>query len=354
MMTKNYTFAPIVLLIVLIVSLIGGKLSAQNTQKKVNVTKVITDGETSDADKAHEKVIVKNFEFTSFGDSTDVINMDSLIQIHCSGNFTTSDSIFKIIKIINGDTIISGNWTDSIHHVFNENFNSDSIQMMIKKFGEEFEFTTDFDFHMNLDSLLDPLNKMDIDVSDFIFVNEDGEHSKNIEVIVNSGANKGHGMIIITDDGENIKIEREGEMVFINKDNNVKDVESNIEVIEDENGKVIVLQTRIVLDELTKEEQKELKAQGLKTSKKEPAFEYLKFYPNPTYGEFNIQFLLAKKSDIEVKISNMLGQVVFNEKLKGFEGEYRKAVNLKPNGKGNYVLQIIQGDRIISRKIIVE
>ena len=50
----------------------------------------------------------------------------------------------------------------------------------------------------------------------------------------------------------------------------------------------------------------------------------------------------------------MIGQTVYEEKLKDFQGEYNQSVDVKQFGKGNYILQIIHGNRAVTRKIIVE
>ncbi|MDA3890849.1 MAG: T9SS type A sorting domain-containing protein [Salinivirgaceae bacterium] len=175
---------------------------------------------------------------------------------------------------------------------------------------------------------------------------------KKIEVMLDGLEND---LIFIGDDGEHIKIERKGEMVFINKEHDIKNVDSLLDVIEDENGnKVIIVQTRIVLDELTENDINGFKSKALKSGIKEPEFEFVKFYPNPTTDGIHVNFKLSEPGNTSVKISNMVGQVVFEEKLRDFNSEYSRNIQLKEHGLGPFILQILQGKRVISRKIMIE
>lgn len=347
-MTKNYTFVPVFLLIMLAAILLGGKAKAQNIQKKVKVVAIKSNEDCTQADTLCKEICIQKFYIDDDHSFLENVNIDSLINIHCKKSNGLDEPKVQIIKIINGDTLINQQWSDSLERVFLENFESDSLHMLLKNMDENFDFITEFD------AFIDPLNLMNIDIESFFNETEGTHFSKDIEVIVNATGKEAESLIFISDDGENISIERNGEVVFINKGDNVKDINSKLEVIENEDEQVLVLQTKIVLDKLNKTEQKELKSKGLKTSEKEIDYEYLKFYPNPSYGEFNVQFQLAKPGNVEVKISNMLGKIVFHEQRLNFKGEYQKAIDLKPYGAGNYILQIIQGDRVISRKIIVE
>jgi hypothetical protein len=210
-----------------------------------------------------------------------------------------------------------------------------------------------FNWTTNFDSLVDPLNFETIEMEWF------GE-MKEIDSIMQQNFTfnedeTGNQMIFISDNGKEINIERNGEIVFINKNNKVDSIENEIMVTKNGDGKkVLVLQTHIQLDDLTESEKSDLKSKGIKTGVKEPEFDYLKFYPNPSKGTVNIQFSLAKPIDTEVRITNMLGKILFEEKLKDFSGEYNKSINLNEYSKGTYLLQIVQGKKAISRKIIVD
>ena len=81
---------------------------------------------------------------------------------------------------------------------------------------------------------------------------------------------------------------------------------------------------------------------------------HLRYYPNPNHGKFDLDFYLNTEGDTDVRIFDPNGKEVFHESLKKFSGEYSNQIDISDKGKGNYLLKIIQGDKSISKKIIVE
>lgn len=81
--------------------------------------------------------------------------------------------------------------------------------------------------------------------------------------------------------------------------------------------------------------------------------EYLTSSPNPSNGQMKISFSgLAIPTSIQVLDLN--GKEVYNEKLDNFDGYYNKEIDIKNDAKGTLILKIIQGDKIMTQKIIVE
>ena len=80
----------------------------------------------------------------------------------------------------------------------------------------------------------------------------------------------------------------------------------------------------------------------------------LSIYPNPSKGMFNISFEGKKDQTIEISIINYLGQIVFFEELKDYNGRYKKPINLGKNANGIYQLRIKTNNEILSRKIVVQ
>lgn len=351
-MKNYYLFVPVVLLVLAIAMLVGHEVNGQThvTQKKIIKKEV----KATSTDDDSVKVIVKTITKTPDGKN---ISTDSLLQAFKFIAEDDTDNPIKIIKIMHGDTIITECWSDSLANLWLEKFNDDSLFPDMKHIEKRIQVFSDSMMNMTFEfnSLFDPLqffgDSMNIEWTGNM-PDLDSIITKHVKLNMN---NLDKHLIFIGDDGKEIRIEKDGELVFINKEDGIDDMDSNIEVTVNKKGqKVILLQTRIVLDDLSDAEVKELKSQGIQTSKKEPEFDYIKFYPNPSDDAINIQFQMTKKADAEVKISNMLGQVIFNEELKDFSGEYNKAINLKDHGKGTYILQISQGKRITTRKIIVE
>lgn len=78
------------------------------------------------------------------------------------------------------------------------------------------------------------------------------------------------------------------------------------------------------------------------------------FYPNPTNGTFNLQFDVAAPADVVINIRDINGALVFEEVLRNFSGKYDKVIQLDTATKGNYFINIVNGDYIITKQISVQ
>lgn len=76
--------------------------------------------------------------------------------------------------------------------------------------------------------------------------------------------------------------------------------------------------------------------------------------PNPSNGKFDLNFNLKNKGDAEVTVFDMQGKQVYNEKLSGFQGEYKKSIDLSNNQKGIYFIKIQQEKHTQVKKVIIE
>ena len=75
--------------------------------------------------------------------------------------------------------------------------------------------------------------------------------------------------------------------------------------------------------------------------------------PNPSSGEFKVDFITQKKSDIVVKLMNSLGELIFTEKAKG-ASEYNKSFNLQYLPKGIYFVKVEMGAVSKTRKLVLQ
>jgi len=71
-------------------------------------------------------------------------------------------------------------------------------------------------------------------------------------------------------------------------------------------------------------------------------------YPNPTNGIFNVDF---KKAD-NINVVNMLGSVIFEEKVEQIVSG-TKTIDLTNFANGIYFIQVLDGEKIARRKIIL-
>jgi PKD repeat protein len=66
----------------------------------------------------------------------------------------------------------------------------------------------------------------------------------------------------------------------------------------------------------------------------------LNAYPNPTTDVLNIVFELQNRQDVQVRLMNSLGQIVYGEDLEAFSGVYEHQLSLENQAKGVYMLQV--------------
>jgi len=80
----------------------------------------------------------------------------------------------------------------------------------------------------------------------------------------------------------------------------------------------------------------------------------LDVYPNPSRDVFNVAFTSDEVQDLEVRIVNIVGEVVYTEDLQKFVGEYTKALDLGSYTKGVYFLEITTNNGVVNKKLILQ
>ncbi|MFU8842990.1 MAG: T9SS type A sorting domain-containing protein [Bacteroidales bacterium] len=80
----------------------------------------------------------------------------------------------------------------------------------------------------------------------------------------------------------------------------------------------------------------------------------ISIYPNPAKESLTLQLNSNHFNAVEVKISNLLGQMVFNDKLIFDHQGATKTINLDLMDSGLYIIQIRTGESVLSRKIIID
>ena len=80
----------------------------------------------------------------------------------------------------------------------------------------------------------------------------------------------------------------------------------------------------------------------------------LEIYPNPSRDVFNVSFTSETKQSIEVRVVNLIGEIIFMETLENFEGEYTKSLNLSEYSKGVYLLELDTDNGIVNKKLILQ
>ena len=84
------------------------------------------------------------------------------------------------------------------------------------------------------------------------------------------------------------------------------------------------------------------------------SIESLDVYPNPSRDIFNVSFTSKEAQDLEVRVINVVGEVVYTEGLENFTGEYTKEIDLVKYTKGIYFLEITTNSGVINKKLILQ
>jgi len=79
----------------------------------------------------------------------------------------------------------------------------------------------------------------------------------------------------------------------------------------------------------------------------------LSIYPNPNNGQFNIEFNTIANT-IDISVFDIRGRSIINNTYKNTSGEFKQAINLGKVESGMYLLNINDGSKTVTKKIIVE
>ncbi len=79
-----------------------------------------------------------------------------------------------------------------------------------------------------------------------------------------------------------------------------------------------------------------------------------RIYPNPSEGVFKLEFSSSLGEDMEIRITNMMGQIVLEDEIESFSGSYRKRLEMGAYRSGVYLLQLITERATVNRCIILQ
>ncbi len=133
-------------------------------------------------------------------------------------------------------------------------------------------------------------------------------------------------------------------------------LEETIEELENGDKKItrIVIIKKVSISDLSRKETKEFKSKlGTTIVENNLKLDDLKFYPNPNDGAFKVSFSSQSKEPIYLRVFDLNGRKVFEEKSNG-GGEFSTDVDLANEQKGTYIFNIEQNNKSISKKILVK
>ncbi len=120
----------------------------------------------------------------------------------------------------------------------------------------------------------------------------------------------------------------------------------------DEERVSVIIKIRI--EEVTAEELATVNktAQPKLSTANDLAIDEISFFPNPGDGVVNLSFSTADRNDVTVVVYDADGNKVYTEMKKNFDGTYKNMIDISAQPNGTYFLQILQGEKSYSKKIV--
>jgi len=80
----------------------------------------------------------------------------------------------------------------------------------------------------------------------------------------------------------------------------------------------------------------------------------LEVYPNPSRDIFNVSFVSDEVQNLDISITNVVGEAIYNADLDQFVGQFTKEVSLATYPKGVYFLQITTDKGVVTKKLTLQ
>jgi hypothetical protein len=323
------------------------------------IEKVVSESELTKLNEEMNNVKGKNVKVMMYVNSLDekkegATGSPQEKKVTMSKSFSFDfDSVMKTCKIeMNVDSLIS-----SAMSGFNMTVITDDEEgkdgkkekkVIIKKGNGS---SSSYSYSFNLDSLEQNLKQLEIEMEKF---EKDGNKTIIITTPDNKDGKKGENKIIIKKGSSGYIYNSDGEEIDIQQFEGDGDGKSSTIIItspdEKDGKKVIVRSSVVVIDDKDKSKKKKRKE---KEGSSHETADDLKFYPNPSDGKFTVEYDLKTKEPATLTILDANGKLLFEEEIKG-GGKYTKQIDLGGKGKGVFILNLKQGKKSISRKIVIE
>lgn len=82
--------------------------------------------------------------------------------------------------------------------------------------------------------------------------------------------------------------------------------------------------------------------------------ENISIFPNPTSGEFKVQFSDTWRGDIDIEIIDIFGRPIYNSNLDNGSGSTSHDIDISYSNDGMYLVQLVQGDKKAMFKLVKE
>lgn len=96
----------------------------------------------------------------------------------------------------------------------------------------------------------------------------------------------------------------------------------------------------------------ELENMPAKKGVKQPEVEDISFYPNPSEGDFTLRYESKDEDPIRISVKDITGREVYAETVSAI-GIIKRQIDLGAQPAGSYILNLQQGKKSISKKLMV-
>ena len=292
----------------------------ENSDKKVSVKKAVV---TDDNNSKTVEYIVKNGKKKLIVET--LSNGETKKEVYTGEE---AEAYWEKNKIVQADEL----------KVHKENsFSFDDNEIIIKTIdGEDLEERIEIkmeEIDGNLEELLENL-KIDIDITE-----ENGTERIKIVKIGDDGSKNKHNVVMIRSN-DRVRSKEEADELL-------EDLGVDVEIDENAEGtvKTIIYKKIIRIENVTNKDAVSSN-ERLKVSE-------MNLYPNPSSGMFKIEFEPEKKGETNIVVSDINGKELFRDRYNG-EGQYQKELDLSSEKNGIYFVQISQGKKQHTKKIVIQ
>lgn len=80
----------------------------------------------------------------------------------------------------------------------------------------------------------------------------------------------------------------------------------------------------------------------------------ISFYPNPSDGKFSLEIATTNKGPLQVKIVSPTGKLVYDKTETSGASDFLFDIDISDEREGIYILQVIQNNKALTKRIIIE
>ncbi|MCC9166781.1 T9SS type A sorting domain-containing protein [Pontibacter harenae] len=187
---------------------------------------------------------------------------------------------------------------------------------------------------------------------------------KNIEQIIvrkNDSILPLDSMLVLHASKTKFKIttdDKTGEKHLIRIDSAGNEHELKMDVLQlNNNQSTIVIIHKATVTDINAADKASLQEMGKSVEtgeKSELRLSHIDFYPNPSSGRLNLEFALEDKGSATIRVLDGQGKEIFSDNLDRQEETYSREIDISQYGSGMYFLQIAQGKKYLTKKILVQ